>query len=734
MFAFTTAPWNCQNRRESPLSSGSQFYCRPGGSNNPGQQFPELNDLRFTVVPDEAGGGIVAQNLSKVRNIGITAHIDAGKTTLTERILFYTKKIHKIGEVDEGSATMDYMPQEQERGITITSAATVFAWKGYEIHLIDTPGHVDFTIEVERCLRVLDGVVAVLCGVGGVEPQTETVWHQAERYKVPRIAFVNKLDRIGANFQRAVSMMRERLGAYPVPVQIPMMAADEFLGVVDLIRMKGIIWDQASQGQEYEYIEIPEEYLEEAQQARRFMIETAAEQKEEFLEYYLEHDDLDEKQIVEGLREGTIQNKIVPTLCGSALKNQGVQPVIEAVIDFLPSPMNVPPIVGMNPETGHQEQRSPKRGEPMCAFAFKVMMDQGRRATYLRVYSGELEAEKEVYNATRGVRERVARLFLMHANKREKIKSAPAGSIALAVGLKQARTGDTLTDASAPLVLEPLDMHVPVISIAIEPKTRGDQEKLLSSLEKIEIEDPTFTFKENEETGQLLISGMGELHLDIVLDRLKREYAVEVQTGKPQVVYKETIQSSGRAHLVFDREIHDVRHVGEVTILVESANRGEGISFKVAEGLDTVPQELISAVEQGAKEATLAGVLGGNEVVDTRITLEALGQDLFSMTPLGLKVAASQACKEACEKASPLLLEPYMSVEVVVPEEFVGETIADLNSRRGRLEGVSPRGKTSVLKAIVPLATMFGYSTSLRSISQGRGIFTMQYSHYDAKV
>jgi elongation factor G len=676
----------------------------------------------------------VAQNLSKVRNIGITAHIDAGKTTLTERILFYTKKIHKIGEVDEGSATMDYMPQEQERGITITSAATAFTWKGYEIHLIDTPGHVDFTIEVERSLRVLDGVVAVLCGVGGVEPQTETVWHQAERYKVPRIAFVNKLDRLGANFQRAVSMMRERLGANPVPIQIPMMAADEFLGVVDLIRMRGIIWDQASQGQEYEYIDIPAEYLEEAEKARGFMIETAAEMDEELLEHYLEHDDLDEKQIIQGLREGTITNKIVPVLCGSALKNQGVQPVIEAVIDFLPSPMDVPPIVGINPQTGEKEERAPKKGEPLCAFAFKVMMDQGRRATYLRVYSGELESEKEIYNATRGVRERVARLFLMHANKREKIKSVSAGSIALAVGLKEARTGDTLTDASAPLVLESLDTHVPVISIAIEPKTRSDQEKLMSSLEKIAIEDPTFAYRENEETGQLLISGMGELHLDIVLDRLKREYTVEVQTGKPQVVYKETIQSSGKAHLVFDREIHDVRHVGEVFLRVDPETRGGGTSFHVAAGLDVVPQELIGAAEQGAKEATLAGVLGGNEVVDVKITLEALGQDLGSMTPLGLKVAASQACKEASEKASPLLLEPYMNVEVIIPEEFVGEAIADLNSRRGRLEQVTPRGKTSVLKAIVPLATMFGYSTALRSLSQGRGIFTMQYSHYDSKV
>jgi elongation factor G len=679
-------------------------------------------------------GDAVAQNIAKIRNIGITAHIDAGKTTLTERILFYTKKIHKIGEVDDGSATMDYMPQEQERGITITSAATTFAWKGYDVHLIDTPGHVDFTIEVERSLRVLDGVVAVLCAVAGVQPQTETVWHQAERYKVPRIAFVNKMDRIGANFERAVGTMVERLGANPVPVQIPMTMGDDFLGAIDLIRMRGIIWDQSSQGQEYEYIDIPEQYMEQALKARKVMLEAAAEMDEELLEHYLEHDDLDEKQIIRGLRIGTISNRLVPTLCGSALKNQGVQPVIDAVIDFLPSPAEVPAISGLNPETGEREERLPKAKEPLCAFAFKVTMDQGRKATYLRVYSGEIEAEKEVYNATRGIKERVARLFLMHANKREKIASATAGTIALAVGLKETKTGDTLTDSSAPVILESLDMHKPVISIAIEPKTRADQEKMLSSLEKIAIEDPTFAFVENEETGQLLVSGMGELHLEIIIDRLKREYGVEVQTGKPQVVNKETIQAKAKAHVIFDREIHEQRHFGEVTISVEPAARGEGASFTIVPSLDLIPPETIGYVKQGALEATLSGAVAGNEVVDIRITLESLGADLASMSGLGLKVAGSQACKEACEKASPVLLEPYMNVEVIVPEEFVGEVIADLNSRRGRLEEVSPRGKTSVLKAIVPLVTMFGYSTSLRSATQGRGIFTMQYSHYDAKL
>ncbi len=675
----------------------------------------------------------MAQNVAKIRNIGITAHIDAGKTTLSERILYYTKKIHKIGEVDEGSATMDYMPQEQERGITITSAATMFLWKGYEIHLIDTPGHVDFTIEVERSLRVLDGVVAVLCAVGGVQPQTETVWHQAERYKVPRIVFVNKLDRIGADFNRAISMMRERLGANPVPVQIPMFRGDELLGVIDLIRMKSVVWDQSTLGDEFTLDSVPEDFLEEALAARKNMLESAAEMDEELLEYYLENEDLDEKQIIRGLRIGTISNRLVPTLCGSALKNQGVQPVIDAVIDFLPSPADVPPVSGVNPITGEIEFRAPKAKEPLCAFVFKVMMDQGRKATYVRVYSGELESEKEVYNATRGSKERVARLFLTHANKREKITAALPGTIVLAVGLKDARTGDTLTSPSAPLILESLDMHIPVISIAIEPKTRSDQEKLLSSLEKLALEDPTFTYSENTDTGQLLISGMGELHLEIILDRLSREYGVEVQTGKPQVVYKETITGTGKAHAVFDRDIHDVHHRGEITISVAPAPRGEGTSFAVSPKLDAIPQELLNFIEQGAREATLAGVLAGNEVVDIKVTLEAVAQDPFSMTGLGAKVATALACKEACEKASPALLEPLMKVEVVVPDEFVGEVIADLNSRRGRLEEVTPRGKTSVVLAIVPLATMFGYSTSLRSVTQGRGIFTMQYSHYDTK-
>lgn len=676
----------------------------------------------------------VAHNLSRTRNIGITAHIDAGKTTLTERILFYAKRIHKIGEVDDGSATMDYMPQEQERGITITSAATTFNWKGHEIHLIDTPGHVDFTIEVERCLRVLDGVVAVVCAVGGVEPQTETVWRQAERYKVPRIVFINKLDRMGANFHRAVSMLRERLDAHPVPIQLPIMMGNEFYGVVDLIRMKGVIWEPASQGADLEYVDVPSEMETEVGEARRFMMESAAEMDEELLDHYLEHDELDEKQILKGLRLGTLSNRIVPTLCGSALKNMGVQPVIDAVIDFLPSPLDVPPVDGINPITGEKEERSPKSREPLCALAFKVMMDQGRKATYVRVYSGELHAEKEVYNATRNVRERVARLFLMHANKREKITSALPGTIVLAVGLKETKTGDTLTDPAAPLILESLDMYKPVISIAIEPETRSDQEKLQASLEKISIEDPTFAFNESEDTGQLLISGMGELHLEIILDRLKREYGVDVRTGKPQVLYKETIQGVGTAHVIFDREIHDVRHLGEVTLRVAATHRGEGLRFQSMEPSDDDMAEAIRYVEQGAREATLAGVLGGNEVVDIEVTLETLGDDLASMSGLGLKVAASQACKEACEKASPILLEPYMTIEVVVPDEFVGEVIADLNSRRGRLEEVAPLAGTSVIKAVAPLVTMFGYSTSLRSTSQGRGIFTMQYSHYDLKA
>uniref|UniRef100_A0A7C4AT55 Elongation factor G n=1 Tax=Desulfomonile tiedjei TaxID=2358 RepID=A0A7C4AT55_9BACT len=673
-------------------------------------------------------------HLSKIRNIGITAHIDAGKTTLSERILFYTKKIHKIGEVDEGSATMDYMPQEQERGITITSAATTFHWKNHEVHLIDTPGHVDFTIEVERCLRVLDGVVAVLCAVGGVEPQTETVWRQADRYRVPRIVFVNKLDRIGANFSRAVQMLREKLGANPVPIQLPLMGDDECLGVIDLIRMKALIWDKASLGAEISVEDIPARLLEDARRSRQFMLESAAEMEEDLLEFYLENEDLDEKQIIAGLRQGVISNRLVPVLCGSALKNIGVQPVIDAIIDFLPSPLDVPPVSGINPVTGAQETRLPKIKEPLCALAFKVLMDQGRKATFLRVYSGELRTDTEVYNATRGKKERVARLFQLHANKRERIDSAPAGSIALVVGLKDTITGDTITDPAAPLVLESLDLYKPVISIAIEPETRGDQEKLHGALDKISLEDPTFNYTENQDTGQLIISGMGELHLEIILDRLQREHDVHVRTGKPQVLYKETILSSASAHAKFDREIHEARHLGELTLRVEPTERGAGLIFESALPPDAAPQELVEAVQQGAAEAMLAGVVSGNEVVDVRVRLLELGQDQASMTNLGLKVAASHACKEACEKASPVLLEPFMKLEITVPDEFVGEVIADLNSRKGRLDEVIPGAGYSVIKAVCPLATMFGYSTSLRSLSQGRGVFSMQYSHYDVKT
>jgi len=675
----------------------------------------------------------VTQNLSRIRNIGIMAHIDAGKTTLTERILFYTKKIHKIGEVDEGSATMDYMPQEQERGITITSAATVFNWNNYEIHLIDTPGHVDFTIEVERSLRVLDGVVAVICAVGGVEPQTETVWHQAEKYGVPRIAFVNKLDRVGADFDRAIAMMKERLGAFPIPIQIPMIVGDEVKGVIDLIRMKALVWDVQSKGETFQLNDIPSDFIQVAESSRHFMIECAAEQDEELLEFYLENDCLDEKQIISGLRQGTIANRIVPTLCGSALKNLGVQPVIDAIIDFLPSPQDVPPLIGKNPETGMEEIRKPKANEPLCALAFKVIMDQGRKAIFVRIYSGELNADSEVLNATRGHKERVARLFLTHANKREKIKSAAVGSIVLVVGLKETRTGDTITSLAAPLVLESLETCLPVISIAIESQTRSDQEKLIFSLEKLAQEDPTFVYSENQETGQLLISGMGELHLEIIVDRLRREYNVEVQTGKPQVVFKESVSRNAEATVIFDREIHDVRHFGEVTLSVRPAKRGSGLIFEVSEPLRQMIPDLLQHVENGAREATLAGALAGNEVVDLIVKLEKMGSDCSLMSPLGVKVASSQACREACEKAGPVVLEPFMGVEVVVPEEFVGEVIADLNSRHGRLEEISPRGKTSVIKAISPLANMFGYSTSLRSLTQGRGIFSMQYSHYDIK-
>lgn len=674
----------------------------------------------------------MTKNINKIRNIGIAAHVDAGKTTLTERMLFYTKRVHKIGEVDEGTATMDYMPQEQERGITITSAATTFEWKGYEIHLVDTPGHVDFTIEVERCLRVLDGAVAVLCGVGGVEPQTETVWHQAERYKVPRIAFINKMDRIGADFYRAVHMMRERLGARPVPIQIPMMENDSFLGVIDLVDMKSIVWDPESFGSEFHQIDIPEEYLEAAEEARGPMIEAAAEMDEELLEIYLENETLDKKQILRGLRKGAISNNIVPTLCGSALKNQGVQPVIEAVVNLLPAPDEVPPMRGINPETEEEELIKPNEKDPLCAFSFKVTMDQGRKANFVRVYSGKLEADSEVYNSNLKMKERVARLFLTHANKREKIKVAGAGSIALVVGLKNTRTGDTLANMKRPVILEAVDEKVPVISIAVEPSTRADQEKLLTCLEKVTMEDPTFTYREDEDTGQMLISGMGELHLEIIVDRLKREHGLNLVTGKPQVVYKETVTSPAEAHIIFDREIAETRHFGETTVKVAPAERGEGMVYEVSPELKDLGAELMEAALNGIKEAALAGPLTGNEMTDVKVTILSLGRNLEAMSPLGVKVSAAQACKEASSKGDPTQLEPYMEVEVVVPEDTVGEVIADLNSRHARVEGMTPRGKTSVIQAVVPLAQMFGYSTNLRSISQGRGVYTMQYSHYDS--
>jgi elongation factor G len=545
--------------------------------------------------------------------------------------------------------------------------------------------------------------------------------------------FVNKMDRIGADFQRALSMMRDRLNANPVPIQIPVLEKDAFLGVIDLIRMKAIVWDQETQGETFELLDIPSDYREEAETARKFMLEAAAESDEELLEHYLENDDLDEKQIIKGLRIGTISGRLIPTLCGTALKNKGVQPVIDAAVDFLPSPQEAPPVSGFNPETGEIEYRSPKGKEPLCGYAFKVVMDQGRKAHYVRVYSGELESEKEVLNASRGIKERVARLFTVHANKREKVKSVPAGSIVLVVGLKDTRTGDTITAVSSPIVLESLEAKTPVISIAVEPRTRADQEKLLSTLDKMGIEDPSFAYRENEETGQMLVSGMGELHLEIVLDRLKREYGLEVVTGKPQVVYKETIMGSGLGHVRFEREIHEVAHIGEVSIEVRAAARGAGISFQYDPALSEIPKNLLEYMELGAREANLAGVIAGNEVVDVAVRFKGIGQDWHSMTGLGVKVAASQACREACEQASPVLLEPYMKLEIITPEEFMGEVIADLNSRRGKLDQVTPQGRISVINALAPLATMFGYSTALRSMTQGRAVFTMQYSHYDAR-
>jgi elongation factor G len=671
-------------------------------------------------------------SLENTRNIGIMAHIDAGKTTTTERILFYTGVSHKIGEVHDGTATMDWMEQEQERGITITSAATTCTWKDNRINIIDTPGHVDFTIEVERSLRVLDGAVAVFCSVGGVEPQSETVWRQADKYCVPRIAFINKMDRVGADFFRGVSMIKDRLKANPVPIQLPIGSEENYKGLVDLVTMKAIVWDEEALGAKFHEDGIPDEMMELAEEYREKMIEEIASHDDVLMEKYLGGEELSEAEIKLAIRQATIDIKICPVVCGSAFKNKGVQPLLDAVLDYLPSPLDIPAIKGIDADTEEEIERKASDSEPFAALAFKIMTDPFvGQLCFIRVYSGVLNSGSYVYNSTKGKRERVGRLLKMHANKREEIKEVYAGDIAAAVGLKYTTTGDTLCLEDKPVILESIEFPEPVISIAIEPKTKADQEKLGTSLAKLASEDPSFRVRTDEETGQTIISGMGELHLEIIVDRMMREFKVEANVGKPQVAYRETISKKVKVEGKFVRQSGGRGQYGHVWLEVEPQEPGKGYEFVDAIKGGVVPKEYIPAVNKGIVEALDTGVLAGFPVVDIKVTLIDGSYHDVDSSEMAFKIAGSMGFKEGCSKASPVLLEPIMSVEVVVPEDYMGEVIGDLNSRRGRIMGMETRSGAQVVGAMVPLAQMFGYSTDLRSATQGRATYTMTFHHYE---
>ena len=670
--------------------------------------------------------------LEKVRNIGIIAHIDAGKTTTTERILYYTGRIHKIGEVHEGAAEMDWMEQEKERGITITSATTTCFWRDHRINIVDTPGHVDFTIEVERSLRVLDGAVTILCSVGGVQPQTETVWRQADKYRVPRIIFVNKMDRIGADFFKVVNDVEEKLGAKPVPIQIPIGAEDEFKGVVDLITMKAIVWEEETLGAKYHYEEIPDDLRDLAEEWREKMLEALADVDEEIMMKYLEGEEITEEEIKRVLREGTIGLKFFPMLCGAAFKNKGVQPLLDAVVDYLPSPLDIPPVKGINPKTGEEEERPASYDAPFAALAFKILTDPYvGQLTFIRVYSGLMESGSYVYNATRDKKERLARILRMHANKREEIPVLGAGDIAAAVGLRETFTGDTLCDPEHPILLEAMEFPEPVISIAVEPKTKADQEKLSIALQKLAKEDPSFRVSMDHETGQTIIAGMGELHLEIIIDRLKREFGVDVNVGKPQVAYRETIRKEVTSEGKFIKQTGGRGQYGHVWLKIEPLERGKGFEFHETIKGGVVPKEYIPAVEAGVREAMETGVVAGYPMVDIKVTLFDGSYHEVDSSELAFKIAASIAFKEGAKKANPVLLEPIMEVEVTTPEEFMGDVIGDLNRRRGRVQGMEARGNAQVIRALVPLAEMFGYATDLRSMTQGRATYIMKFSHYE---
>ena len=670
--------------------------------------------------------------LENVRNIGILAHIDAGKTTTTERILYYTGRVHRMGEVHEGAATMDWMDQERERGITITSAATTTYWDEHRINIIDTPGHIDFTAEVERSLRVLDGAVVLFCAVGAVEPQSETVWRQANHYKVPRIAFVNKMDRMGADFYNVLDMMKDRLKTKPLPIVLPIGAGELFAGLIDLIRMKAIIYNESTLGAHFDFTDIPDDLMEEAEKARHYLVEEAATFDEHLLEKYLAEEELTADEIKDAIRRGCIENAFVPVLCGSAFKNKGIQRLLDAVVDYLPSPIEIPEVIGHTPEDSDiLLARKPSVEDPFSALAFKIMTDPYvGRLTFLRVYSGELKSGTTVINANNRRKERIGRILVMHANKREERKSLSAGEIVAVVGLKHTKTGHTICDPTAPIILEAMNFQKPVISVSIEAESKADQENLTEALIKLSDEDPTFTVKTDEETGQTVISGMGELHLEILVDRLKREFKVHANVGKPQVAYKETITQQSEADGKFVRQSGGRGQYGHVKITVAPNESGKGYHFenKIVGG--AVPRDYISSVDQGILEALRNGILAGYPIEDIRVELIDGSYHEVDSSELAFKIAGSMAIQEACRRAKPVLLEPYMQVEVVLPEQYLGDVMSDISSRRGEIQGTDHRKDAVVIRAMVPLSDMFGYATALRSVTQGRAVFSMEFEKY----
>jgi elongation factor G len=668
--------------------------------------------------------------LQHIRNIGIIAHIDAGKTTLTERILYYTGRTHKMGEVHNGAATMDWMPEEQERGITITAAVTTCQWKNAVINLIDTPGHVDFTIEVERSLRVLDGAIGVFDGVAGVEPQSETVWHQADRYRVPKLAFINKMDRPGADFRAAVESLKDKLGVYPLVLTIPWGEADRFGGVIDLLAMKAIRWRDETLGAEFDELEIPADFQEEAQKAREALVEALAEVDEQLLEAFITEKPLSLDDLKAAIHRVTVGLKGVPVYCGAALRNKGIHPLLDGVKDFLPNPMEVPPIRGDNPQTGQSEVREVKMSAPLAGLAFKIMVDQSQRLTYVRLYSGRLKVGQEIYNPVKGVSEKVSRILRMHANKRERLEEAQAGALVALMGLKVTTTGDTLCDQGHPIVLEPISSYVPVISLAIEPETREDQERLAPALARLAEEDPSLQITTDEDTGQTLLSGMGELHLEVILHRLERDFNTRLRSGRPQVVYRETINTSGAGTGSFNRELAGKQHFAQVSLAVRPRPRGRGNLFLAGLPDEHPAQNYIPLIKQAAEEALDGGPVFGHPGVDIAVTLEDAVLKEGQASEMAFRIATMAAVKEALQASQPFLLQPIMNVEIITPEEFTGEVLGDLHARKGKTEQLVAKGPVSHITAQAPLAGLFGYATTLRSLTQGRGTFTLQFDHY----